>query len=123
MREHPTLLCLNDEQTALFVRKLVLEKEGFEVLTSTTANDALKLMSDRPVDLVIADHLLSDTTGGEIAKEIKRRWPGTPVVLLSGMVERPDDTDAVDAFVSKADGREALISTIRRLLDSKQLGR
>jgi DNA-binding response OmpR family regulator len=119
VRDHPTLLCLNDEQTALFVRKLVLEKEGFEVLTSTTANDALKLMSERPVDLVIADHLLSDTTGGEIEKEIKRRWPGTPVVLLSGMIERPEDTDAVDAFVSKVDGREALISTIWRLLDSK----
>jgi CheY-like chemotaxis protein len=119
LQNRPTLLCLNDDQTALFVRKLVLEKDGFEVLTTTTENDALRLMGERHIDLVIADHLLSDTTGGKVAEQIKERWPGIPIILLSGLTERPDDSDAVDAFVSKADGREAMIATVRRLLDHK----
>jgi hypothetical protein len=50
---------------------------------------------------------------------MKQRWKGVPIVLLSGMLEPPESANSVDAFMSKADGREALVATIRRLLDTK----
>lgn len=117
MVDMPTLLCLDDEQTALCVRKLVLETEGFRVLTAATAKNALEQMSEHHVDLVIADHLLSDSTGTAVAKMMKQRWPKTPIVLLSGVVDPPQNLEAVDAFVSKGEGRGVLLATIRRLLD------
>ncbi len=115
----PTLLCLNDNKTALWVRKLVLERDGFRVLTATECNDALELLRKEQIDLVVADHVLQDTTGAEVAREMKRMRPGIPVVLLSGSLERPERTEHVDAFVSKIEGREALVATIRRLLAGK----
>lgn len=115
--QSPTLLCLNDDKTALFVRKLVLEKEGFRVLTTTTAKEALELMGQEQVDLVIADHLLQDSTGVEVASVMKQRWPRVPIILLSGMVDPPEHRGVIDAFVSKVEGREVLITTIRRLLE------
>ncbi len=120
MADEPTLLCLNDEQNALFIRKVVLEKEGFRVLTATTAQDALEQMTQHQVDLVIADHLLSDTTGTEVAKQMKKRWRNIPIILLSGVMDQPEDLQGVDAFVSKLQGREVLFETIRRLLNLTQ---
>jgi DNA-binding response OmpR family regulator len=111
-----TLLCLNDNETALWVRKLVLEKEGFKVLTATEAHAALELMSREHVDLVVTDHILSDTTGLQVSHELKRCWPKVPIILLSGVVEAPDDIRPADAFVSKLDGREVLVAKIRELL-------
>src|SRR4051812_27125680 len=112
MQDGFTLLCLSGPKTALFVRKMVLETEGFRVFTATTAEGALQQMAENHVDLVIADHLLSDTTGIDVAKEMKQRWPNVPIILLSGVLEPPDELDAVDAFVSKADGREVLVGTM-----------
>ena len=113
-----TLLCLDDPQTPLFIRKLVLEKEGFRVFTATNAQNALEQMAEHHVDLVIADHLLRDTTGTDVAKEMKKRWPNVPIILLSGVIDQPDDLQGVDAFVSKVQGREVLFETIRHLLNS-----
>lgn len=115
-----TLLCLDDQQTGLFIRKLVLETEGFRVFTATNAQNALEQMSERHVDLVIADHLLRDTTGTEVAREMKKRWPNVPIILLSGVIDQPDDLQGVDAFVSKAQSREVLLETIRRLVNSHE---
>ena len=115
-----TLLCLDDQQTPLFIRKMVLETQGFRVLTATTGQSALQQMAEHHVDLVIADHLLRDTTGTEVAKEMKKRWSNVPIILLSGVIDVPDDLQGVDAFVSKAQGREVLFRTIRHLLNLAQ---
>ena len=115
-----TLLCLDDQQTPLFIRKMVLETQGFRVLTASTGEKALQQMAEHHVDLVIADHLLRNTTGTEVAKEMKKRWPSVPIILLSGAIDLPDDLHAVDAFVSKVQSREVLVETIRRLLNTTQ---
>ncbi len=116
MPKAPTLLCLNDNETALWIRKLVLEQEGFRVVTATQAAEALKILREHSVYLVIADHILQDTTGAEVTKEMKNIRPGLPVILLSGNVERPAGSEHVDAFVSKGEGREALLTKISELL-------
>jgi DNA-binding response OmpR family regulator len=91
MPHEPTLLCLDDQQTPLFIRKMVLETRGFQVLTATTGQSPFQQMAEHHVDLVIADHLLRDTTGTEIAKEMKKRWPNVPIILVSRVIDVPDD--------------------------------
>ena len=72
MAEHKhVILCVDDEDNPLLLRKLVLEKAGYTVVTARSASEALELLAVRHVDLVLSDHLMPGTTGAELAQEMK----------------------------------------------------
>src|SRR6516225_8318271 len=83
----PVVLCVDDEEIPLLLRKLVLEKAGYDVVTASSVLRALEIVSTRHVDLVLSDHLMPGSTGTELARQIKSRLPQLPVVLLSGVNE------------------------------------
>ncbi|MBV8475497.1 MAG: response regulator [Acidobacteria bacterium] len=119
-RESPTILCIDDEQNALKIRKMLLERSGYRVLTTADAATAIEMVQTHPVDLVISDHLLVGGTGTELAKEIKELRPGLPVILLSGVNDIPADADNADQFVSKMVGPDALLAKIAAILKAKK---
>ena len=51
----PTILCVDDEAGALTIRKTLLERAGYMVLTAMNAGDALKIFHFNKVDLVVSD--------------------------------------------------------------------
>ena len=67
-RLRSVILCVDDEENPLMLRKLVLQKAGFEVITANSAKQALKLLGSRKVDLVLSDQLIPGTTGTELAQ-------------------------------------------------------
>ena len=56
--EHPLVLCIDDAEIALRVRKLLLTSVGYSVITAASGEEGLALFKENPVDLVIADHFL-----------------------------------------------------------------
>jgi CheY-like chemotaxis protein len=83
-RGKPALLCIEDNESHLSLRRAVLEKDGYSVLAATTASQALQMLRQSTVSLVISDHLLQGTTGTELAKEIKKIKPHVPILIYSG---------------------------------------
>ena len=75
--------CVDDDHTALAVRRLLLSTKGYAVLTATSADAALRLFNCNHVDLVITDHLLRDGTGAHVTSQMKRLRPEVPIVLLT----------------------------------------
>src|SRR6266567_5520627 len=67
----PTVLCVEDNQAYLRLRKAVLESEGYLVLTATTGAEALRLFRQAAVSLVLSDHMLRGTTGVALAQQLK----------------------------------------------------
>src|SRR5690348_89887 len=57
------ILCVDDEETPLVLRKFLLQKAGYEVLTARSAEEALAIASTSAVDLVLSDYLMPGTTG------------------------------------------------------------
>jgi CheY-like chemotaxis protein len=110
------ILCVDDEENPLVLRKLVLEKMGYKVITAASAEQALGILSTRHVDLVLSDHLMPGATGTELARQIKAAWPTLPVVLLSGVNEIPADADSADLFLSKVEGPAVLRESIAAVL-------
>lgn len=108
------ILCVEDNETYLRLRKAVLEREGFLVLTATTAVEALKLFVEEPVCLVLSDHMLSGTTGVALAGRLKVIKPNVPFVLYSGHV--PDTMENVDCFISKDEPVPKFLSIISSLI-------
>jgi two-component system response regulator CpxR len=116
MQEKPTILCLDDEEPALHLRRLVLESAGYRVLAATEVPAAMELFRENHVDLVIADHLLRGATGGQVAQQMKRVKPEVPIMIFSGLAETPEGAESADAFVSKGQNPTDLLKHVANLL-------
>ena len=113
---HPTILCVDDAEIALRIRKLLLTIAGYEAMTASSGEEGLEIFKRDEVDLVIADHFLSDKTGTEIAREMKNIKPHVPILIVSAAAETPEGIEYADAFLSKGESPEVLLETIARLL-------
>jgi CheY-like chemotaxis protein len=121
VNEHKAfILCVDDEQLPLLLRKLVLEKQGYKVVTAGSASDALRTLNEHRVDLVLTDQLMPGGTGTELAQSIKGLWPDLPVILISGVNEMPVDAGWADVFISKTEGPLAMCEKISAALASAQ---
>ena len=110
------ILCVDDDASALEIRKLVLERHGYEVKKATTADEAMEILTSSPIDLVITDHLLTGKTGAELVADIKRLSPSLPVLVLSGMTEPPPGTELADLYITKGEGVYAFLRHVESLL-------
>jgi CheY-like chemotaxis protein len=121
VNEHKAfILCVDDEELPLLLRKLVLEKQGYKVVTASSASDALQTLNEHRVDLVLTDQLMPGGTGTELAQSIKALWPDLPVILISGVNEMPADASWADVFISKTEGPMAMCEKISAALASAQ---
>ena len=118
VKSRTVILCVDDEENSLLLRKLVLEKAGYEVLTATSAQEALRVTDSRNVDLILSDHLMPGMSGTELAQQVKAHFPRLPVVLISGINEIPAGAHVADAFLSKVEGPAALCKEIASVLMS-----
>ncbi len=110
------ILCVDDEPNSLVLRKLVLQKAGYEVVTANSAAQALEVLDSRPVNLVLSDQLMPGQTGTELARQIKDKWPSLPVILISGVNEIPPDAAIADLFMSKVEGPVMMCQNINDVL-------
>ncbi len=110
------ILCVDDEETPLTLRKLVLQRHGFQVVTANSAGTAMEMLNSSHVDLVLSDQLMPGGTGTELAQRIKQTRPDLPVVLLSGVNEIPQDAHFADSFISKVEGPQAICQRILGVL-------
>ena len=108
------ILCVEDNRAYLRLRKAVLEREGYLVLTASTGSEALSILRREPVCLVLSDHMLRGTTGVALATRMKKMKPHIPVVLYSGQV--PEAMGSVDCFVSKDETVASFLSIISSLI-------
>jgi CheY-like chemotaxis protein len=122
MWDRPMILCVDDEENQLAVRKLVLEKEGFSVLTASSGQEALSLLACHQIDLVLSDHLMPGLTGTELTRQIKATNPDLPVILISAVNEIPEDAAYADLFMSKLDGPIAMCQNISAVLARSKNG-
>ena len=110
----PTILCVEDNKAYLRLRKAVLEREGYLVLTASTGSEALSILRRESVCLVLSDHMLRGTTGVALAARMKKMKPHIPVVLYSGLA--PEALGEVDCFISKDESVASFLSIISSLV-------
>jgi CheY-like chemotaxis protein len=114
------ILCVDDEETSLLLRKPVLEKAGYEVIIAASAVQALEVLSSRKIDLLLTDYLMPGQTGTELARAAKNICPELPVILLSGVTELPKDMEHVDLFVSKVEGPQSMCEKVAAVLSANR---
>lgn len=95
---------------------LILESAGYEVLSASDGEQALRMFAEQPVDLVLLDYVMPGMDGGVVAREIKNHNPGLPVVIISASPVDEQSLGCVDCFISKGDGPVLLLAKIKQLL-------
>lgn len=119
------ILCIDDEPEGLLLRKIMLEAEGYQVLTSQSGRDGLSLLAKSQTDAVVLDYRMPGMDGAEVARVIREQWPDLPIVMLSGYPEDVPESALrmVNAFLTKGGAPEQLFLVLEGALKGHDLGR
>ena len=116
---HPVILCLEDQASALSMRKMVLEKSGYTVVGASSGQEALNLLRSVHVDLVLSDHYLRGELGTSIAAAIKALKPNIPILILSGSADTLGEVEHMNGIISTTAGPTELLVSVARVLARK----
>ncbi len=120
------LLIVDDEQNILSSLRRLLRRESYELATASTGEEALRVMKERPADVVISDYRMPGMTGTELLREIQSRWPDTVRIILSGYSEVNAIIAAINEgwiykFITKPWNDEEILLSVRRAVEQYEL--
>ena len=116
----PVILCIDDEDLGLEIRKMVLEREGFSVLTAKDGVSGLSLFdTEQQIDAVVVDYAMPGMDGGQVAAILRKRKPDIPILMLSAYVALPEEVmRVVSVSATKGDGAFTLVEKLKELLQT-----
>ena len=122
MSDAPTVLVVDDEPEILASLRRTLRKESFELLTTTSPIEALQLLAERRVDLLIADIDMPELNGLELVARVRRDHPEVIRMLLTGDASLDSALSAINdgevhRYLTKPWDKGHLRATIREALE------
>lgn len=123
MRDKPaTILCVDDEEPGLVVRKILLEQAGYHVLTARSGPEGIKLFKSTPVDAVVLDYWMAGMNGVAVARELKRLDSGIPIIILSAYGTLLDETlGLAEVWIRKGEeDPQYLLAQLSELLNRRK---
>lgn len=113
MKPKRTILCVDDNEQSLSIRKVMLETRGYRVLAFSDAQQALQRFAQGGVDLVLTDLIMPGIDGSKLIEGVKDISPETPAILLSGKVKIYERETGADVFLAK--GMYAPVELLERI--------
>lgn len=118
------VLVVEDDESVRDALSILLERAGYTVTQAENGVIAAGLIENWEPGLVITDIFMPDGDGIETMNLVRRRWPATPVIAISGgspmlrldYLQVAQDLGA-DATVQKPFATEEFLATVRRVLD------
>jgi two-component system, OmpR family, response regulator CpxR len=101
MRPKKTILCVDDNEQALAVRKFLLETRGYRVVAAHSGEEALERFRQGGIDLVLGDVVMPLMDGNEMVRRMKEIAPEVPAILISGSIKAFERANRADAFLPK----------------------
>jgi len=91
-----TLMLVDDEDSVLSALKRLFRRDGYRILTAPSGPQALQLLQDNEVDVIISDQRMPGMTGVDFLRQAKLMRPGTIRMTLSGFTDLQSIIDAVN---------------------------
>jgi CheY-like chemotaxis protein len=122
-----TLLLVDDEENILGALKRMLRRDGYHIVTATSAAEGLQRLAEHDVDVIVSDQRMPGMTGVEFLRRAKELYPDTVRMVLSGYTELQSIIDAVNEgaiykFLTKPWDDERLRAHIAEAFRQKHLG-
>ncbi len=117
----PTVLLVDDDDDALTLLKRLLDKDDYCLLTARNAHEALELLGQHRVDVVISDQNMPGASGVDFLQRVKALSPKTVRMMTSGFTDFQSVADAVNKgeifrFLPKGISEERLRAEVRNAL-------
>jgi PAS domain S-box-containing protein len=118
------ILVVEDDPTLRELTSRLLKNAGYSVAAAADCNQAMQALEvGEGVDLLLADVVLPDGNGVELARAVRERIGRLPVLLSSGYSQDAGIHDAINAngfrYLEKPVGSMLLLQTVREMLDEK----
>ncbi len=124
MRPKKTILCVDDNEQILSIRKFLLETRGYRVISLESPQDALEAISNSApgsIDLLLCDLVMPAMDGNELVRRAKQIHPMLPAMIVSGTISTYDRAGRADVFLPKGAASPAeLLERIRVLVARKR---
>lgn len=119
--DKPRLLLVDDEESILNSLRRLLRGQPYEVLLATSGAQALEIMAQRPVDLVMSDARMPSMDGATLLALVRQRYPDTLRIMLTGYADPSAIIKAINEgqihrYISKPWHDEEMLLTLRQSL-------
>lgn len=99
------ILVIEDREATVFQLKRSLEQEGYEVYIAQTGREALSIVSQHRIDLILLDLILPDISGLQLCKKLREQYPLLPIIIVSVKTDLPIKVQALntcaDDYIAK----------------------
>jgi two-component system, NtrC family, response regulator PilR len=120
----PTILVVDDEPNIIEVLEIALLEEGMDVFKSGSGREALNILQEKDVDLVISDIRMPDLSGVELLQKAKQIAPETVFIMITAFASTETAIDALQHgaldYITKPFKMEDLRAIVRRALGKKR---
>jgi len=110
-----TILCIDDDNAILRYERTLLERSGYNVLTTVSPQQGLTLAMRSPIDAVVLDYHMPGMNGHNVAAAIKKCRPEISIVMFSASGIPEETFKLVDAFVLKTEAIGRLVPIVAQL--------
>ena len=117
------ILIIDDETVGIEVRRMLLERAGYRVLTAIDGASGIELFAANPVEAVVLDFAMPGMNGGEVARTLRNIKSQIPILMLSAYTSLPAEiAGLVDLSMTKGEGAPALLKKLSSLLPPPSSG-
>jgi formate/nitrite transporter len=117
------MLIIDDEEVVLESCRKIFTAEGFDVTTTTSPQEGLRLASDSSFDVILCDWKMPGFDGMDVVEELDRRSPDSTVVMISGYPTVGRATEAMKRgamdYVAKPFTPEEIVDAVKRAVKRK----
>ncbi|MEW6260115.1 MAG: response regulator [Thermodesulfobacteriota bacterium] len=122
----PILLIVDDEPNVVQALKRLFRKEAIAVLSASSGRQALDILQEQSVDILLTDHRMPEMSGVELLSIVKERYPDTLRMILTGYTDIDTITRCVNQgqiykFFLKPWDDSQLILEIRQAIEYRNL--
>lgn len=124
-RGSEVILVVEDDLPVQNLARTILADQGYTVHTAANGAEALQVTERKGLDvqLLLTDVIMPGMTGNMLAREFRRKWPGTKVLFMSGYtddaISKHGILDPDVAFIQKPFSTVELTRKVRAVLDDK----
>jgi len=125
MAKGSSVLIVEDDEIARRNLEHVLSREDYEIQAVASGSEALRLLEQRPFDLVVTDLRMEKVDGMEILSRVKERYPETEVIMITGYATVTSAIEAIKRgafhYIPKPYQIDEVRALVRQALEKKHL--
>ena len=121
-----TLLFVDDEPSILSALRRLFRPQGYRIFVAEGGAAGLALLETEKVDLIISDMRMPEMDGATFLKEVRKRWPETMRILLTGYADVTSTVAAINEgeiyrYIAKPWDDIEIVKTVQEALERQQL--